>query len=201
MRIGQWPAPTTPALTTPSIALETINVIRRTGTDLQNEEENAGTAHFRLHSGDLLQAENEVVATSRPLITSTAGNTVPVTTCGLDLFRDYYQFEWFWILIGMMVSITSTVIIMTISALVNYDQIASVSMGALTSILFGLGSSMLYAGMFVGLMEYHEAIEKVGIKYARIPLGWQHLCLRCCAYVYAGGVIACVIFVFVTVDL
>ena len=60
----------------------------------------------------------------------------------------------------------------------------------LTFIAIGLFSLMLYTGIFVVLMEYHEAVENFLNSYARFRPSSQHFCLRLCAYVYALGVIA-----------
>ena len=195
LRIGQWPASVTSALAPPPTALERNDVIRRTGTDLQNEEDNVGSARFRLSSIDHTQMENEVAETSQPLDTSSTANAVSGTN--LKFPRDYYQFEWFWILIVMMVLINSAVIIHAIVLLEYNGSVLWVWESGLVSVSIGLGSSTIYAGTFVVLMEYHGVIEKAGTKYARLPLSFQNTCLRVCAYVYVFWAIAGVVLVHV----
>ena len=53
----------------------------------------------------------------------------------------------------------------------------------------GLFISLLYTGIFVILMEYHEAMDKFLYRYARLPPGLQHNCLCFCAYFYAVGAV------------
>ena len=192
LRIGQWPARNTSPLFNSPIALETDCNIRRTGTDLQNEEENVGTARSRLHPGSHLQiASGDEEETSQSAL---AENAIPIIDSGLDLSRNYYNFEWFWILLGMMVLNVSAIISLEIFVLARLSSsIIGFWLPLVISISIDIVSFTLYTGLFVVLKEYHEVIEKAVIKYARLPRGLQSFCLRICAYVYAVGVVVCVI--------
>ena len=189
MRIGQWPMGMTSAPATPSIALRSQNTIRRTGTDLSNEETTTDIVRPRIHP----QAENESVRDSLPQDTSSAESLVVSEDTRLISSRDYYQFEWFWVLIGMIFLMVSEIIII---GLVLFANVVVLWAPILMSVAIGLISSLLYTGIFVILLEYHEAMEKFLDKYACLGPGLQHLCLRVCAYVYACGVIVAIAFVF-----
>ena len=175
----------TPELATPSIALETHSAIRRTGTDLHNEEISIGTARSRIHSDDQTRSDHQDEGgdVSMPL----SEHLVVSEDRGQDPPHDYYQFEWFRILVGMVLAMVSEVIIFV---LVDFGNIVLFWFQILTSIAMGIGLLLLYTGIFVLLMEYHEAVENCFNRYARLRPGLQHACLRLCAYIYALGVIA-----------
>ena len=186
-RIGQWPNKMTPDLPTPSIPLEPHSAIRRTGTDLQNEEIRIDTARCRTRSDDRTRSEHEHESgeVSLPHDTSSSEHSAVLEDRGQDLSRDYYQFEWFRILIGMMLVMVSEVITF---GLVEFGNVVLLWYNILNSIAIGLLSLLLYTGIFVVLMEYHEAVENFLNRYARLRPGLQHFCLRLCAYVYALSV-------------
>ena len=189
LRIGQWPTRMTPDLPTPSIPLEPHSAIRRTGTDLQNEEISIDTARSRTLSDDRTHSEHELESgeVSLPHDASSSEHSAVLEDGGQDLSRDYYQFEWFRILIGMMLLMVYEVIIF---GLVAFENVVLLWPGILSSIAIGLLSLLLYIGIFVLLMEYHEAARNFLNRYARLRPGLQHSCLRLCAYVYALAVIA-----------
>ena len=178
----------TPDLPTPSIPLEPHSAIRRTGTDLQNEEIRIGTARSRTRSDDLTRSEHEqeFMELSLPHNTSLSEHSTVLEDQEQDLPHDYYQFEWFRILIGMVLVMVSEVIII---GLVEFGNIVNLWFGILTSIAIGFFSLLLYAGIFDFLMEYHEAVGNFLNRYARLRPGLQHFCLRLCAYIYALAVI------------
>ena len=189
LRIGQWPTRITPDLAPSSIALESHSVIRWTGTELQNEEINIGPARLRTHSDNQMHSEHELESgeVSLPHDASSSEHSALLEDGGQDLSHNYYQFEWFRILIGMMLLMVSEVIIFGLFA---FDSVVLLWFSIVTSIAIGLFSLVLYAGIFVFLMEYHEAVGNFLNRYARLRPGLQHFCLRLCAYVYALGVIA-----------
>ena len=189
LRIGQWPSRMTPELATPSIALETHSAIRRTGTDLRNEEISIGTARPRIRSDDQTRSnyQDEGGDVSMP----PSEHSAVFEDRGQDPPHDYYQFEWFRLLIGMVLAMVSEVIISVLILVVDGATMIVIFWKIiLISVAIGVSSLLLYTGIFVLLMEYHEAIENFLNRYARLRPALQHACLRLCAYIYALGVIA-----------
>lgn len=185
MKIGQWPTRTTSAPTAASVFLRTHNAVHRTGTDLQNEEVNMGIVRSRAPN-DTTQAENEAAGIVQPQNASSPHNPGVTEDRGPELTLDYYHFEWFRILIGMILVMVSQIIV---SVLARLGNIVLLDFSVLTSIGIGLFSSVLYSGFFVVLMEYHEAVGKAVHKHARLHPRWQHKCLRFCAYAYPCGIV------------
>ena len=194
MRIGQWPARMAPAPTTPTFALETNNAIHRSGTDLLNEEEDIGTIRSRNSMNSSTNSENDATRVHPSYSTSSAEDLATVEPPESNVDRDYYQFEWFWILIGMIVLMISIVVLVVLAYMGN---IVVFAFSILLSLAIGLGSTTLYTGIFVVLMEYHEAIGKAVHRYARLQPELQRTCLRVFAYAYACGVVAVVAVLFV----
>ena len=178
---------------TSSIALEAHNAIRRTGTDLQNEEANIGTVRSRTYSDGNTQAEHEATGAPQSHDTSSMEGLVVTEAGRRDLSRDYYRFEWFWILIGMIFLMVSEIII---SILARLRDIVILWRSVLFSVAVGLASLFLYTGVFVLLGEYHEAMERAVEKYARLDPGLQKLCLRFCAYAFLCGVLGIIAYIF-----
>ena len=193
LRIGQWPSRITPELATPFIALETHSAIRRTGTDLRNEEISIGTAHSRIYSDEQTHSDyqHEYGDVSVPHNTTSYEHSAVFEDRGQDPPHDYYQFEWFRLLIGMVLAMVSGVIIFVLILVVyGATMIVIFWKMILISVAIGVSSLLLYTGIFVLLMEYNEAIENCLNRYARLRPALQHACLRLCAYIYALGVIA-----------
>lgn len=191
LHVGQWPAKMTPDFATPSVSLQTTIAIHRTGTELQNEEESVGTIHSRTCSDDGTHSEHQHESGEIPQ-PHDAPPTEDLTLSkdrGHNLPCDYYQFEWFWILIGMVLLLVSEFIIFT---LVILGDIVTLWPSFLILLGIGLCSSLLYTGIFVVLTEYHEVVEKFLDRYARVRPWLQRICLRVCTYAYACGVLAAV---------
>ena len=189
LRIGQWPNRMTPDLATPSIALEPHGAIRRTGTELQNEELSIGSARSRTNSDDQTRSEHqhEFGDVSLPHNTSSSEHSAVLKDRGQDLPHDYYQFEWFRILIGMMLLTVSEVTIITLT---TFQSIVKLWEFILMSLAIGLLSLLPYTAFFVFLMEYHGAVESFLNKYARLRPGLYYLGLRLWAYVHVLSVLA-----------
>ena len=189
LRIGHWPNKMTPDLPTPSIALEPHSAIRRTGTDLQNEEISIGTARSRTRSDNQTHSESEHEPGERflPHNTPSSQHSAVLKDRGQDLSHYYYQFEWFRILNGMVLLTVSEVTIITLT---TFQNIARLWGFIFTSLAIGLLSLLLFTAFFVVLMEYHGAVENFFSRYARLRPGLQQFCLRLCAYVYVLSVLA-----------
>ncbi len=186
MRIGLWPKKLTSALAAPSTAPKTHSAIHRTVTDLQNEEITMDTIRSSTSSNSSTQPENEAARVDQSHVTASNEDSVEREDSGHSAIRNYYQFEWFRILISMVFLIISEVIIY---GLTMYGNIVVLWQIFLWMAAIGLVSSILYTGFFVVLMEYNKVMENFVQKYARLPPEPQHICLRVCAYLYACGVI------------
>lgn len=195
LRIGQWPAPTTSALAGPPIALKAHIGIRRTGTDLQNEEINIGAVGSRTVSDNNTQSETEAARVSHPHDTSSTENADQSKDGGPNLSLHYYQFEWFRILIGMVLLMVSDVITHALVTVTFTANVVGLWLNVLISVAVGLFLLLLYTSIFVVLMEYHEAIERFLDKHAHLRPRLQHTFLRGCAYIYACGIIVVIAFV------
>ena len=179
----------TPNLAAASLPQRTQNAIRRTGTDLQNEESSMGTVRPGTHSDDSTQSEHgqETREASQSHNTAPVENLAVVEDRRPGLSPDYYRFEWFRILIGMMLLMVSTVII---RVLVTFEDILWLWPLILISLAFILGSSLFYTHIFVILMEYHGPIGRYLNRHAHLRPRLQSNCLRICTYTYACGVLA-----------
>lgn len=166
--------------------------MRRTGTDLHNDEINIGTVRSKVFSPNSTQSETEAAGASHLRDVSSVGNSIGSKDKGLFLSRELYRFEWFRILIGMVLFVFFEVI--TVFLQFTAGSVIVLWQTILISVAVLLSSSLLYTGMFVVLMEYHEAIENFLDKHAHLLPGLQHTCLRASAYIYACGVIAVVAF-------
>ena len=187
LRIGQWPSRLRTDLATSPIALRSHSIIHRTGTDLQNEELSIGTARSRTRSDNQMhsESEHEPGEVSLPHNASSSQHSTVLEDLGQDLPYDYYQFEWFWILIGMILLMVIEAIVIVLDV---FGNVVTFWQNVLTFIAIGLFSLLLYIGFFVVLREYHEVVENFFHKYTRMRPGLQHICLRVCAYIYALGV-------------
>ena len=189
MRIGQWPKRKTSVSTTHPIALENQGAIRRTGTDLHNDEINIGNVHSRTPLDDNRQFGDDASGTSQSDDAALADMSVVTRDKPSTTPHDYYQFEWFWILIGMVLVMVSALII---DGLIFYQNIVSPIVAI--RVALGLLSLLIYTSTFVILTEYHEPMERFLDKYARIGPGLQQGCLRFCTFLYALGLIGVTIY-------
>lgn len=198
--VGQWLAktrPGSPALATPSIILEPIAAVRTTGTTaLQNEEETIGTVDTRTPTDDSTHSEhqNEPEEVSWPHDTPPTEDLKLSNDGGPNLPCDYYQFEWFCILIGMVFLMISEIMIFVLAV---YHEIigSSEEIKWLNIIILGgigLLPPLLYTGAFVLLMEYHETIGNLLDRFACVPFRpWlQRIGLRIFAYGYVCVILA-----------
>lgn len=164
--------------------------MRRTGTDLHNDEIYIGTVRSMNFSRNSTQSETEAAGASHLRDVSSIENSIGSKDRGLFLSLELYRFEWFRILIGMVLFVVFEVITAVLS--VTAGRVIALWWLILSSVAFLLSSSLLYTGTFVVLMEYHEAIEDFLDKHAHLLPGLQHTCLRASAYIYACGVIGVV---------
>ena len=129
-----------------------------------------GTVRSRTYSDDNTQVENEATGASQPNDTSSIENLVVTEAGHRDLSRDYYRFKWFWTLIGMILLMVSKIILLVLGRL---WAIVILWKSILVSVTAGLVSSVFFAGVFVLLGEYHEAMTRAVAKYVRLRPGLQ----------------------------
>ena len=184
-RIDQWSTETTSVPEAPVAALEARNAIRRTWTDIQNEEENAGTIQTRTDPDNNRQAGIEAADGSQPHGTSSFEESFRTENQGPPLSLDYYhQSEWFSGPIWVILTITCDV---TILFLFTFESIVLQGKPILSVAAIGLVSSFIYTGTFVVLAQYHEAIEKFLHTYTHLDPILQRMCLHLFTYAAFGG--------------
>ena len=186
MRVGKWPKRSRSVGTTNDIALQAHNTTRRTGTTLRLEEANMCTAQREIRTHDRTQTANDTEGSSLQPNSNSPETLLATENQRIGIFRDYYQCEWFWILIGMMLLLISEIILSVIS---EFGSFVALFIPVLVSITIGLVSSILYIAIFVFLAEHHEVLERLIKTYTHISPRWQKSGLRLFAYIYPCGVI------------
>lgn len=196
VRVGKW-LPT--EATRSSNDLQNHIIGRRTGTDLENEElileslpaREIGQSSVSIDVGRLIISEGPGQSLTKVLEPS--GNQESETP------HDYYGFEWFGILIGMIIITTSQIIISVIIQLSYWlkDQSRSSVAGAefyymvpIQMCVFDLEMVFAYTLVFVLLTQYHQELGSFLRIYIRVPSGIQKSALRTMAYAYPCAVFA-----------
>ena len=187
MRVGEWRKKSRSAGTTNDIALQAHNTARRTGTTLQLEEANMRTAQREIRTHDESQTANNPEGRSLPPNCRSPETLLATENPRIGISRDYYQCEWFRILIGMMLLLISTIILPVI--FLSGRSVVDLYEPALFSIIIGLFSSIFYIAIFVFLEEHHEGLERLFNTCIHTSPRSQKICLRLFAYVYPCGVL------------
>ena len=155
-----------------AVALENQITFGATGLSIQIEEEilgsnRSGASYPPYH---ISFAENS----DAPLETSINETSLREGT-STTMPSEYSHFEWYWVLVLMILFSVSTVILF---ALAGFGQIIR----SFPSILQGLGVtfilSICYTAAFVILSMFHEAIEKTLEQRLRISRRIQRIILR-----------------------
>ncbi|KAI9718434.1 MAG: hypothetical protein M1812_004155 [Candelaria pacifica] len=179
MYVGQWTCRATSASGDELIASSTLPRARRTGMDLQNEEENVESVSTRVASSTETQAAEVTLQDTTPL-----GDNLRATR---EQTLNYYQLEWFWLLIFMMFfllsNITMFVIVSWAASSGQYSTMYAIEV-SLKGAAIGTFFLIVYACIFVLLEEFHEPLEKAVETYARLSRQLQRRLLRVCAYAY-----------------
>ncbi|KAG8527848.1 uncharacterized protein KY384_006764 [Bacidia gigantensis] len=165
LRIGLWPVKQ-PNLPSGFEAVQgSHNSIARTGTELQNEE---------IHMGEI---SSHPTSTSRPDRSNESqadmgqNNLPPFNPTDvsqqsrkkhIDSPYNYYQFEWFRILIGMILVLSIEPLLDVIIERRNGIDLA---FSLATTIIGSLAASTLYAMCFVIFTEYHGVLSQFIQKY------------------------------------
>ena len=163
--------------------------------DLQDDEIHIGTVRSMVFLSNSTQLETEAAGASHLRGLSSAENSIGSKDRGLFLSRGLYRFEWFRVLIGMVLLVVSEFIVYVLVFVRLIPNVVLLWYPFLVSMAFGLFLLLLYTSIFVVLMEHHEAIEKILDKHAHLWPGLRHTCLRRFAYFYACGVIVVIAFV------
>lgn len=152
VRVGQWGLRTTSTDHTSVTALDGHSTIRRTGTDIQTEEEQLDSIPpiMSLHSDSGVENPNTLLPTSGDEPSS--GGTGP------DQETECYNFEWFWILILMQIASFLGVVVFTLAV---SGQFVETWRKLLTVLALSLTLCFCYTVAFVALSLFHEALGKM----------------------------------------
>ena len=189
-RIGEWSneVPSIESNLSSPVALG-LGAIRRTGTDLNNEETHLGVSRPRFNLASNPQARDEGGETPEPQVGAVSGGQ---TAEAQEAARDYYQFEWFWIMVFMLLLMTSEVIIRVLlyqGNLVTSWYIIVIST-PLISVL-----TLCSSGVFVLLGRYHHAVYSFMAKYTHLKQKPQQTLLRWTIYLFSLAALGLIIYI------
>ena len=199
VRVGEW-LPRLPAEATGSSNdLQNHSIGSRTRTDLENEELGLDSLPARA-----IEQSSASVGVGRLIIPQDPGQSLtkvlePSGNQRSGTPHDYYQFEWFGVLIGMIIITTGQIIVSIIIQLSYWlkDQSRSSVAGAefyymvqIQMCVFDLEMVFAYTLAFVLLTQHHQELGSFLRTYTRIPSGIQRSALRLMAYVSPCAVFA-----------
>ncbi len=177
--MGQWGPRSTSTTYTSVIALEDHPTLRRTGTVIKTEEQQLDSTSPVISLHSTLRLENHDTLLPSPGGESTGrGNRS-------DLDIECYDFEWFWILVLMLVGSLFGVVSF---ALAVSGKIVDLWQKLLTVLAISLTLCFCYTVAFVVLSLFHEALGKMLKTRLKFKLQKQRnvlrilawLCLPCC---------------------
>ena len=148
--IGHWNTnvPTTTSLG--AIALSEQPNMGPTGPDIQTEEENVGSTFPRAsYHVSLLERSNALLENSN-------NETFITGATDLNMPSEYRKFEWYWVLILIMLFSVSTIVLYTFA---HFGQIIGSFRGILAGVVVTVSLCFGYSSTFVILTLFHEAIE------------------------------------------
>ena len=188
LRVGQWIVASPANQTTSHVPPENLNVSRRTGTDLQNEEHNMMSVDSTPGPRDALKVGVDSSLSFRHACT-VPWETLETTNPASSPVQHYYQFEWFRILIGQMLLASSFVVLMMIYFLgATRGKVMGYWSIILRTVSIELIFLLFYIVTFVVLTHYHGHLGKFGERWTGISRPTQRKWLRISAYLYIVGV-------------
>ena len=159
IRIGVWPPGTFTGLSTENVEMTEPRAIARTGTDSSREEREVETSQ---------------------------GNHLANNSGSVSHSQEIQRLEWFMILVVLLVTLICEVILYVFAFGGNFIE---AYLNIITT-FSGIGIyTTIYIGIFVVLTEYHSAIGAFLERYLYFRRGYQPLCLRVFAYLYATCVL------------
>lgn len=190
MTVGQWATEKTLGLDMASAPIGNRGPPRRTGTDIQQEEETVGSGVHSRAASHHDPSGSQAGEIHQPQIIVSTEDQMTAKERTPDF--GYYHFEWFWILIAMILSLVCGTIIYL---LVTFGNIIS-SLARMFAVLgVGTAAVFIYTGSFVLLTKYHEVLGKAIARYTHIRRHLQRICLRICAYLYFFCTIGVLVFI------
>lgn len=169
IRIGQWSLREGSRLNTRCNVVEAQNNTRPTGTDIQVEEENIGS-----HRPRLSQLEAPVRDHGNPLVDA-GGNALAEQEVDSIEDIDYYQFDWFWMLIKIGIA---AICMLIINFLAQSGNIVSNGKTILLVVAYILVQCFCYTATFVTLTRHHNALERIFETYLHLDSEWLGSILR-----------------------
>ena len=177
IRVGQWELGKEPSSES-TVPLQQRE-IRRIGTDIQTEEQSVGVVRSRT------TPPFEEEEPSNP------GSTANESTRP----NDYYQFEWFWILILTILLSVIEATVFILLFLVNLTrrivEVYNVVLAALGWILL---PSFAYSATFVTISTFHVALKSMIESYMKISHKRQRTILRVAAWCWLPIILTLTIF-------
>ena len=188
--IGTWPE--TNLEIDPSASVGRIIPEARTGTTLQNEEIEVGIDRA-VHGHDGRSAEVLFSDSPHPAHHPQTKVPAPTKNSRLPEPHDYYRFEWFRILIALILLVTSQIIIsiLTLSGNVVTFVVPIVSMVAV-----GALATFCFVITFIGLQRCQTPMEALLQRYFGLRPTLLQSTLRVFAYIYPIGVIIALTFLY-----
>jgi len=183
LRVGQWGPKAASPERTSAVPQDDHLIIRRTGTDIQTEEEELDSICPKVSRHPDSAAETHYT----PLPASGSGSSPSKN--GPDQDTGCYEFEWVWILVLMLITSVSTVVIFELTLLAQFVIIWSTIMLAIGYMLV---FCFCFTVAFVALSYYHRALEKVVETHLKISPQNQHTLLRILAWLCLPSIVAMV---------
>ena len=179
---------------------QTKGTARRTGSDLQNEEIRIDSIDSQPQSRHSVSADGDNTTTAYQsneidVVNSGGMNNGDTSSVTTTTPTTYHFFQWFPILIGMMLAITLSIFINILvmirpsSAATPNAKIVRFWVRIIQLTVFGVESSLLYVVIFVILGQNHGKLGIFFEKHFGICRSKQRLCLHILAYIYPCVVI------------
>lgn len=171
--------------------LQNRTTVQRTGTDLVNEESDIGATRNRTLPRNDIRVDNEVATRDQPNESAHVENSAMPSDQHMALIPDYYRYEWFRILIGLIIVMASEIII-TVLVRISPDLSISLTTGRVVDSVisiyqmafFALEAILLYTVIFVTLRQHHRSLGAFFRNYCKLSYPVQRGSLRFLAYAY-----------------
>lgn len=142
---------------------------RRTGTDVQVEEEHIGSLRPRSS-----QLELPVRDHGNPLADAARDALAEQEVDSIEDI-DYYQFDWFWMLIEIGIA---AICMLIITFLAQSGNIVTNGKTILLVVAYILVQCFCYTATFVTLTRHHNALERIFETYLHLDPEWLGSILR-----------------------
>ncbi len=181
--VGQWGPKVASTEQTSADSRDDHLTIRRTGTDIQSEEEHLDSIFPRVSRHSHSPAETHSIPLPTP------GNGFPSRNIGPDHDTGCYEFEWVWILILMLIASGSTFVIFALTIFANFIAVWPT---IIMAVVFMLTFCFWFTAAFVALSYLHRPLGKIFETHLRISSQKQHILLRIFAWLCLPFIVATV---------